>query len=57
MSSESPVKWCREPTLTEILADPIVQAIMAADGVDPKKLSKTLCETTVKAVQHLPDQE
>ena len=35
MSSGSPVKWCREPTLTEILADPIVQAIMAADGVDP----------------------
>jgi hypothetical protein len=57
MSSECPVKWCREPTLTEILADPIVQAIMAADGVDPKKLSKTLCETTVKAVQHLLDQE
>jgi hypothetical protein len=57
MSSGRPVKWCREPTLTEILADPIVQAIMAADGVDPKKLSETLCETTVKAVRYLPDQE
>jgi hypothetical protein len=57
MSSGSPVKWCREPTLTEILADPIVQAIMAADEVDPKQLWETLCGTTVKAVQYLPDQE
>jgi len=42
MSSGSPAKWCWEPTLTELLADPIVQAIMAADGVDPKKLSEKL---------------
>ena len=43
MSTGSPVKWCREPTLTEIFADPIVQAIMVADEVDPKQLWETLC--------------
>jgi hypothetical protein len=57
MSNGSPVKWCREPTLTEIFADPIVQAIMVADEVDPKQLWETLSGTTVKALQYLPDQE
>jgi hypothetical protein len=54
----SPTNWeCREATLAEILADPLVEAIMDADGVDPKKLSETLCKTAVKAGRHLADQE
>jgi hypothetical protein len=24
-----------EPTLTDVLSDPVIQAVMAADGVDP----------------------
>lgn len=33
-----------EPTLAEALADPLVQAVMAADGVDPDKLAGCLGE-------------
>jgi hypothetical protein len=32
----------REPTLTEILSDSIVKALMEADGVDPIVLETTL---------------
>ena len=32
----------REPTIAEILADPIVKAIMSADGVDPNVLGSQL---------------
>jgi hypothetical protein len=32
----------REPTIPEILSDPIVKAVMAADGVDPKVLRSQL---------------
>ena len=31
-----------EPTLTEALADPLVRALMAADGVDPNDLERRL---------------
>jgi hypothetical protein len=31
--------WCdREPTLEDILSDPIVRVVMDADGVDPRRL-------------------
>jgi hypothetical protein len=31
-----PMRWCRrEPTIAEMLSDPIVMAVMEADGVDP----------------------
>jgi hypothetical protein len=34
---------CRfEPTLEDALADPLVQALMAADGVDPESLADCL---------------
>jgi len=33
---------CREPTLDEILSDPIVEAVMQADAVDPKALRALL---------------
>ena len=29
----------RDPSLSEALADPLVRAVMAADGVDPRKLA------------------
>ena len=37
------MNWChREPTLEEILSDSIIQAVMAADGVDPRELEAVL---------------
>jgi hypothetical protein len=33
---------CRDPNLNEALADPLVRAVMAADGVDPRKLAAEL---------------
>ena len=38
----------REPTLEEILASPITQAVMAADGVDPREL-----EAMLRGVAHV----
>jgi hypothetical protein len=39
----SPTSWCfREPTITEMLADSIVMAMMEADGVDPLALEAEL---------------
>jgi hypothetical protein len=32
----------REPTIAEMLTDPIVQAVMSADAVDPKVLGGQL---------------
>jgi len=43
--------WGREPRLAEMLADPIVEAIMAADGVDPRQLLVSLRKTASKVVQ------
>jgi len=35
--------WCgREPNLSEVLADPIVQALMRSDGVDSEQLAAIL---------------
>jgi hypothetical protein len=31
-----------EPTLDELLADPVIGAVMRADGVDPDELGATL---------------
>jgi len=31
-----------EPSLVEVLSDPIVRALMLADGVDPDEVAKTL---------------
>jgi CreA protein len=39
----SPMSWCRrDPTITEILSDSIVVAVMKADGVDPVALEAQL---------------
>jgi hypothetical protein len=41
--SERSIAWYgREPTITEILSDSIVKAMMRADGVDPKMLERDL---------------
>ena len=32
----------RDPSLNEALADPLVRAVMAADGVDPRQLAAEL---------------
>jgi hypothetical protein len=34
-----------EPTLEEMLSDPIVRADMEADGIDPQELAATLRQT------------
>ena len=39
----NPMRWCRrEPTITEMLSEPIVMAVMKADGVDPMALEAQL---------------
>jgi len=39
------MRWCdHEPTLEEILSDPIFRAMMDADGVDPDELETMLRE-------------
>jgi hypothetical protein len=55
---ESPMNcWGEEPRLAEILADPIVEAIMAADGVDPEQLLASLRKTGLKVVPPTHDRE
>ena len=34
--------WHREPTLDEVLADPIVRELMARDGADPHEVRAML---------------
>jgi hypothetical protein len=35
-------KWCAEPTLSELLSDPIIQAVMKADGVNSRKIERLM---------------
>jgi hypothetical protein len=41
----------REPSLVEILSDPMTALIMAADGVDPEELAMALTEIRQKLVK------
>lgn len=42
-------RWCRrEPTIAEILSDPIIAALMNADGVDPDALEAQLRSTALE---------
>jgi len=42
-AQEVPVAWRGgEPPLAEVLSDPLIQAVMAADGVDPLELEACL---------------
>ncbi len=36
---------CRDMSLAEALADPLIRAVMAADGIDPARLKTELAET------------
>ncbi|HZP68598.1 MAG TPA: hypothetical protein VFB29_01525 [Pseudolabrys sp.] len=36
------MKCCREPSLEDILSDPIVKAVIDADGVDTNELNAML---------------
>jgi hypothetical protein len=38
------VECVSEPTLDEVLSDPLVQDVMASDGVDPAELETALSE-------------
>ena len=42
-----------EPTVRELLSDPVIQAVMEADGVDPEELEADLRETA-QALRHRP---
>lgn len=42
---------CGEPRLGDALADPIIRAVMAADGVDPDALASSLRETALRVGQ------
>lgn len=44
----------RELTLEDALADPLVRAVMAADGVDPKKLERCFGEIARKLKRRDP---
>ena len=39
---------CREAILKEILSDPVVQAVMEADGVDPGELEAMLRQVALR---------
>jgi hypothetical protein len=41
-----------EPTLAEALADPLVQSLMAADGVDPERLAGCLGKVAERIREH-----
>jgi hypothetical protein len=36
------ILWHREPTLNEMLSDPLIKLVMRADGVDPETLRPQL---------------
>ena len=36
---------CGEPSLAEVMADPLIQSLMLADAVDPAKLRALMRET------------
>jgi hypothetical protein len=39
------IKGCEEMSLREVLSDPLIRAVMAADRVDPDRLAAELAET------------
>src|SRR5262249_60165710 len=43
-----------EPSLAETLSDPVIQAVMAADPVDPQALDALLHEIALKVKPRLP---
>lgn len=43
-------RFAGEPTLDEVLSDPIIRRVMRADGIDMRRL----CEILVKAASVVP---
>jgi hypothetical protein len=43
-----------EPTLTDALSDPLIQAVMAADGVDRDELEVMLTDVARRFERHSP---
>lgn len=41
-----------EPTLDEILSDPVIEAVMAADGVDPNEIETLLHRVRTARVEN-----
>jgi hypothetical protein len=43
---------CRDMSLREALADPLIRAVMAADRVDPARLARELGETAQRLARN-----
>ena len=41
---------CREPPLAQLLADPVIQALMASDGVDRNEIDEII-ETARRRIE------
>ena len=39
------LRFAGEPSLTEMLADPVVQAVMSVDHVTPREIKRLMVET------------
>ena len=48
------VHICREPSLAQLLADPLIQALMASDGVDRGELD-TIIEAARRRIERAHD--
>jgi hypothetical protein len=44
---------CRDMSLAEALADPLIRAVMAADRVDPTRLAVELGETARRLARNI----
>lgn len=44
MKKNAKAKWNSEQSLSQLLSDPLVHSLMAADGVDPAELREELRE-------------
>jgi hypothetical protein len=42
------LRRCREPSLADAMADPLIQTLMLADAVDPAELRALMRETARK---------
>jgi hypothetical protein len=45
------ILWQREPTLNEMLSDPLIRLVMRADGVDPEQLRPQLRAVVARALE------
>jgi hypothetical protein len=45
-------RWAREPLLADMLDDPIVAALMTADGIGRRELEADLGRVTARLLRH-----